>query len=109
MTPSIGRILWFYPKGHERSGQPLASIITYVHSDKLVNLASFDQSGNQQPGATSVSLVENETERDAFPTTIDVAMWMPYQVTQAAKFEKPIEPLEPPPKEEPPAPPPASF
>lgn len=93
MKPSIGQILWLYPAGHDRSAQPLASLITYVHSDNLINLVFFDQNGNHQAGmhnATSVPLVENAEARDKLSINSFVAMWMPYQVQQAAKEpEKP--------------------
>ena len=58
IKPAVGRIVLF-TETHEvrkaNNGQPFAAIVTYVHSDSLVNLAVFDCNGNLMP-RTSVYL-----------------------------------------------------
>lgn len=86
IKPTIGRVVWFHPSPSSdtpTSDQPNAAIITYVHSDIMVNLAIFDANGfaGRQ---TSVFLYQGEeTERPAS----NYAEWMPYQLGQASKAE----------------------
>jgi hypothetical protein len=56
--------------------QPLAALVTYVHSDTMVNLAVFDANGNGH-GRTSVKLVQDGGN----PRSVDESYceWMPYQ------------------------------
>lgn len=92
ISPTPGRIVWFYPAPHDGigqiGGQPLAAIVAGVHNDRLVNLAVFDAHGNTQQ-RSNVELVQPDT------TTPDggaYATWMPYQIGQAAKAETVQEP-----------------
>lgn len=87
IQPTIGRVVWYRPPQdaplYDRS-QPWAAIVTYVHSDRMVNLVVFDQNGMGK-SKTSVTLVQNG---DAPPTGGgSYAEWMPYQKGQAAKTE----------------------
>lgn len=86
ITPTPGRIVWYYPSEFDGigqlNGQPLAAIVTGIHNDNLVNLAVFDPYGNSQ-SRSSVHLVQPDTER---PNSAH-ATWMPYQVGQAAKHQ----------------------
>ena len=86
ITPSIGRIVWFQPSKpavQPLRGQPLAAIVTYVWSDRMVNLTVFDQAGAPFT-ATSVTLLQDDEEK---PQHGYFAEWMPYQKGQAAKTE----------------------
>lgn len=81
IVPTVGRVVWFYPAGHARDGQPLPALISYVHSDSLVNVGGFDQNGNPV-SATSVALIP---AGEPLPESGACATWMPYQAAQAAK------------------------
>ena len=89
ITPTPGRIVWFYPAAHDgigqMAGQPLAAIVAGVHNDNLVNLAVFDAYGNTQQ-RSNVHLVQPGED---VPNSAH-ATWMPYQVSAAG-----ITPTEP--------------
>lgn len=89
IKPSVGRIVWFTPGDWDGNvltrhpDQPLAAIVAYVHSDRMVNLTVFDANGHPH-GRTSVQLVQDGDPRpDQF-----FCEWMPYQKGQAAKTEQ---------------------
>lgn len=84
IKPTVGRVVWFWHGGTTNNGhtQPCAAIVTYVHSDAMVNLAVFDQNGFCSP-RTSVPLRQDNDER---PNGM-FCEWMPYQKGQAAKTE----------------------
>lgn len=87
ISPSIGRVVWFTPavgdKSYPESKQPCAALVTYVHSDTMVNLAVFDSNGRHH-SETSVTLVQDDAGRGANGR---YAEWMPFQKGQAAKTE----------------------
>lgn len=82
ISPTPGRIVWFWPFGHPNvSGEPgeaFAAIVAYVWNDRLVNLGVFDKNGNSM-GIANVTLVQ---EGDPLPEG-SYATWMPYQLGQA--------------------------
>lgn len=91
IEPTIGRVVLFWPtlayardKGmaYEDSGKPLPALITYVHNLRMVNLAVFDQNGENYP-VTSVELIQDYRR----PPLGMYCEWMPYQKGQAAKTE----------------------
>lgn len=86
IKPTIGRVVWYRAESEPSlaldSDQPLAALITYVHSDTMINLVVFDPNGNAR-GRTSVWLWDGECEKRAG----SYAEWMPYQKGQAAKTE----------------------
>lgn len=82
ITPTVGRIVWFYPEGISPADQPAAAIVVYVHHERLVNLAVFDHLG-YLAGETSVTLLQDDD-----PPAPRCCMWMPYQKGQAAKYEE---------------------
>lgn len=85
IKPAIGRVVWYWttrPLSPEE--QPMASIVTFVHSDTMVNLTVFDYNGNPS-GQTSVFLYQGEGEK---PEVERFCEWMPYQLGQAAKTEE---------------------
>jgi hypothetical protein len=86
ISPTPGRVVWFYPAPHDGiatlNNQPLAAIVADVHSDRLINLAVFDAYGNTQQ-RSNVHLVQ---PGDATPDSAH-ASWMPFQVGLAAKHQ----------------------
>lgn len=81
IVPSIGRVVWFrkYRPLSEQE-QAEAAMITYVHTERLVNLVVFDAYGKTR-SECSITLVQ---EGDDAPQ-VDYAEWMPYQIGQAKK------------------------
>ncbi|MEN6540880.1 MAG: hypothetical protein ABFC67_14830 [Mizugakiibacter sp.] len=89
IKPTVGRVVHYTPGPTEKipgngSGQPLAALIAFVHSDSCVNLAVFDANGNNH-SRTSVPLVQDDT---GLLPEWGFAQWMPYQKGQAAKTEQ---------------------
>ena len=82
ISPTVGRIVLYRPAGSDPAAQPHAAIVTFVHDDRCVNLAIFNEGGSLYHG-TQVTLVQ---DGDATPET-GYAEWMPYQKGQAAKTE----------------------
>lgn len=66
IAPTVGRPVWYFPFTSEFMEQgPRAALIAKVISDRLVNLAVFDQNGIAQ-ARPNVTLVQ---EGDKIPTT----------------------------------------
>jgi hypothetical protein len=84
IKPSIGRIMWYWPEKQYRGEQPWAAIVTYVHSDIMVNLATWNADGHPQP-KTSVPIVQDGSPYTAGDSPY--VEWMPYQIGQAKKHE----------------------
>ncbi len=81
IKPTVGRVVWFYPRGHKAGEQPLAAMVAHVWSDTCVNLAIFDANGVPMPTPpTSILLVQPESE---VPSGGHYCAWMPFQVGQA--------------------------
>jgi hypothetical protein len=89
IKPTVGRVVWFYPKDRVHSHQPHAAIVTSVHGDRCVNLAVFMPNGvPMSHPPTSVTLVQ---EGDAIPEGACYCCWMPHQLGQAkAEAARPI-------------------
>ena len=86
ITPTVGRVVWFYPNGLRdvlTNAQPHAALVTYVHGDRMVNLAIFNADGVSY-NRTSVVLVQ---EGDNNPDSWAFCCWMPYQAAQAKKHQ----------------------
>lgn len=86
IEPSIGRVVWYQPNETDAlrmnaAGQPLAALVAYVHSSRMVNLMVIDPNGHTHP-RTSVTLMQ---EGDDKPVGASFAEWMPYQMGQAKK------------------------
>lgn len=83
IKPTVGRVVWFYPKDSSPASQPLAALVAHVWSDTCVNLAIFDANGNSIVNPpTSVLLVQDGME---VPSGGLYCTWMPYQKQQAEK------------------------
>ena len=91
ITPTIGRVVWFYPHGHREGSLPHAAMIAFVHSDSLVNLGVLDPNGRSY-NETSVSLIQ---DGDAAPESGRFATWMPFQIGQAKQAEEKTAATEP--------------
>lgn len=84
ISPTVGRVVWVYrPLATFDLRQPEVGFVTYVHNDRLINVAGFNANGTQFT-ATSLTLLQDD---DAKPEG-DFAAWMPYQKGQAAKTEQ---------------------
>lgn len=78
IKPTVGRVVWFNPHPAELfafSDQPLAALVTYVHSDTMVNVVVFDSNGGVH-AKTSIRLQQDEP-LDAKGGNF--VAWMPYQ------------------------------
>ena len=85
IKPTVGRVVWFYPKGASPDQQPLPALVAHVWSDTCVNLAIFDANGNSIVNPpTSVLLVQDGME---VPSGGLYCTWMPYQIQTAARLE----------------------
>ena len=86
IKPTVGRVVWYYPPKAEDAPapeQPLAATVSYVHSDREVNL-SVSQPNGDVHGTSNVQLLQDGEDA---PATGHYAEWMPYQKGQAAKTE----------------------
>lgn len=95
IKPTVGRKVWFCPSEQtiadhdlvtlpnpedQSKLQPLDATVIGVHSDTSVNLFVIDSDGS------TICFQEVELlQDDMSPNDEDYAMWMPYQVAQAAK------------------------
>jgi hypothetical protein len=84
ITPTIGRVMWYWPEKSERDTLPLACMVTNVWNDNLVNLVVFTANGIPF-GAYSVPVVQDGSPYTAGDSPY--AEWMPYQIGQAKKHE----------------------
>lgn len=87
ITPTIGRIVWFTPSinGDPRRDvtQLLAGIVSYVWSERMVNLNVFHQEG----GISSYESVPLLQDTDPLISYGYYAQWMPYQIGSARRYE----------------------
>lgn len=83
IKPTIGRVVWYWPKQNARDIQPMAAMVTWVHSDTLVNLVVFDSEGHSY-SRVEIPLSQDETTKPVE----EFCEWMPYQKGQAAKTEE---------------------
>lgn len=92
IAPSIGRVVWYFPSGHDTieqgpDGQPLAAMVAYVWPDGSINIAVHDWHG--YPWSRSkVRLVQDGEE---VPEGSGYATWMPFQIGQAKKAESDLQ------------------
>lgn len=88
IEPTVGRVVHYHPSDIDRSemtvnnaGQPMAAMVAYVWSDRLVNLVVHDHAGHVH-SRTSVALLQDD---DPPPEGWRYCEWMTYQKGQAAK------------------------
>ena len=86
MTPTVGRIVWYYPQhadpGACSDGEPLAAVVSWVWDCDTVNLAVFSAAG-QRFARSDVRRNTGDGDRMG---TWD---WMPFQKGQAAAADTP--------------------
>jgi hypothetical protein len=91
ITPTVGRVVWFYPSTRTGSSafhpptlnDPLAAIVAKVIGAHFVNLAVFDAHGFTH-SMIEVPLVQ---EGEDAPAEGYYATWMPHQIGQAKKHD----------------------
>lgn len=84
IKPTVGRVVWVIrPDFTDDIKQPEAAFIAYVHNDRMINVAGFTHQGNHF-SHTSVPLLQDDDEKPQGT----FAVWMPFQVGQAAKAER---------------------
>lgn len=86
IRPTVGRVVLvrrFNPDLTPVSYQPEPALVSYVHSDSLINVGGVDANG--KPFAiTSLRLLQDDDEVD-HPVGDAYAEWMPYQKQKAAE------------------------
>lgn len=89
ITPTVGRVVLYFPSDQDRmegmevhSDAPCAALVSYVHSDFVVNLMVTDHDGNTWPRRSVQINVEGPHRETPH------AEWMAYQLGQAEKTEK---------------------
>lgn len=80
IKPSIGRVVLVKRAG-SNSDQHEPALVTYVWSDRLINVGGFDRNGTPF-SMTSLQLLQDD---DLPHSDYGHAEWMPYQKEQAAK------------------------
>lgn len=81
ISPTIGRVVLVY-RGKSNQAEP--ALVSYVWSDRMINVGGFDSTG--VPFAcTSMKLLQDDEKPDFEGQSY--AEWMPYQKGQAAKTE----------------------
>lgn len=91
ITPTVGRVVWFYPATNQATsgfappdeGQPLAAIVArVVDADAdVLHLTVFDSNGVPH----SMPYVQLVQADQGAPAEGRYATWMPYQIGQAKK------------------------
>lgn len=80
ISPTIGRVVLVH-RGRSEQAEP--ALVSYVFSDRCINVGGFDRNGAPFM-ATSLQLLQDGDK----PVNPDYyAEWMPYQKGQAAKTE----------------------
>src|SRR4051812_17129745 len=94
IIPTNGRVMLYWPVPHERNvvvqhdlAQPLMCHVCHVWGEDLVNVLVTDSNGHQHV-RTSISVVQEGGPYTAEQIVGPFVTWMPYQVGQAAKYEK---------------------
>ena len=104
IRPTVGRVVLvhrFNPDLTPVSDQPEPALVSYVHSDSLINVGGVDANG--KPFAiTSLRLLQYDDEV-GHPVGDAYAEWMPYQKMKAAEEAAAEGPAPAPAQEEAPA------
>lgn len=77
IEPTVGRIVWVFASSEQK--QPLPAIITSVISNTEITVTIFDLSSERHQ---KLPLSDHLCEVYPF------ACWMPYQKSQAAKYDQ---------------------
>lgn len=79
ITPTIGRVVLVHRTGMSEQREP--AFVTFVHGDKLINVAGFSKDGIPF-SVPSIELLQDE-DKPVNPNLF--AEWMPYQKQVAAE------------------------
>jgi hypothetical protein len=79
IKPTIGRVVLVRNRPGKSGSQDEPALVTYVHSDSLINVGGFD--GNGSPFSLAALWLHQGDESDA-PSNVHAA-WMPYQKGEA--------------------------
>lgn len=79
MTPSIGRVVWYYPAGG--SEQPWPALISKVHAGNTINVGGFRPDGTPFDAQEIPLCLPAENPYAG----VSHCTWMPYQVGAAAE------------------------
>lgn len=84
IEPTVGRQVWYYPKGIAEGVQPQAATVAYVHDDRRINIHTFNPIGQGVNFVGEVRLLQDDDEP---PPAYDKGFccWMPYQTGQAQR------------------------
>lgn len=82
IKPTIGRVVIARISPDQET--PYPALVTYVWSDRLINVGGFDSNGRPF-AATSIQLIQDD---DAVNSVGYYCEWMPYQKEQAKKTEE---------------------
>lgn len=93
ISPTVGRVVWYYPAGKPHTDQPYAATVAFVHDDNCINVGGFDMNGH--PFADEKVLLVQGEDSYGNPSGGSWACWMPYQKGQAAKTDA-LEKMPPP-------------
>lgn len=63
--PIVGQLVHYWPAEYKDAAQPFAAIVTYVHSDTLVNLVVFLPNGEHALGRMNVEFIGAADARPA--------------------------------------------
>lgn len=85
IKPTVGRVIWYWHPGAHHEDQPWPALITFVHSDNMINVGGFNKNGN--PFADTSVLLHQDDQSYGDPGGGGWAAWMPFQRGQAAKIE----------------------
>jgi hypothetical protein len=87
ITPTIGRVIYVVDrKGSCDVNYPEPALITFVHTDRSINVAGFNAQGHPFR-LMAVALVQGDEKT---PITGLRAEWMPYQVGVAKGTAQPV-------------------
>ena len=88
IQPTIGRVVLF--RANKQQVEPFPALVCKVHSDRMINVGGFNDSGGAF-GGTNVPLLQDD---DLPPETGYYAEWMPYQKQAEAERVAKVTPQE---------------
>lgn len=84
IQPTVGRVVWVVRLWDTHDiKQPEVGLVTYVKSDRVINVAGFDAKGTAFVLHDLPLLQDDDAKSES-----NFACWMPYQKGQAAKHDQ---------------------
>lgn len=88
IQPTVGRIVYFYPRGFAAPvEQPLPAIVTAVWSDRCINAAVFLPDGAPMPNPPQKIPLVQPGDVQSPTMNCPLCTWMPYQVEKAEQLD----------------------